>query len=134
MRVSLLLAALGLTLGAQAHAIGVNWTNFSCAGSGAQVFNDAPFAEEFNVRRINGTSQERELKLSISRHEGGTSIFTLDRVEDEVDNLGRVTLVYENKKIKLRIRYEGAVETGIELLQRKKSKDLLVLRSNCNSD
>lgn len=134
MRVSLLLAIFGLALSAQAHAIGVNWTNFSCSGSGAQFLNNAPFAEESNLKRISGSSQDREMKLTILRQEGGASIFTLDRVEDQVDNLGRVTLVYENKKIKLRIRYEGAVETGIELIQRRKSKDRIVLRANCNSD
>lgn len=134
MRLTLLFSALACFLSSQAHAIGVDWTNFSCSGSGAQVFNDTSFAQEFNVKRINGFSEDRAVKLTISRHEGGTSTFSLDRVEDEVDNLGRVTLVYENKSIKLRIRYEGAVETGIELLQRKKAKDLLVLRANCNSD
>jgi hypothetical protein len=135
MRVSLLLTALALTFSSQAHAIGIDWSNFSCSGGGADVFNETSYAGQFNLKRINGYREDREVKLVISKEAGGASTFLLDRVEDEIDSLGRVTLVYENKRLKLKIKYEGeAGSAGIELLQRKKAKDLLVLRANCASD
>jgi hypothetical protein len=134
MRVSLLVSALALTFAPQAHALNLHWNDVSCSGHAARIYNATSFAPRAGVKRVKAYSgEDGQLRLVVKKKKGSTTFF-MNRVRDEVDSLGRVTQVYEGRNLKLKLAYEGDIDTRLELINTKPARDKRILRVSCNSN